>query len=256
MEEIVPKINYLDYKNKCEKLDQAINSKKVKNVAISGIFGSGKSSLIQTYEKAYNNKIGKKIVNKFTKKKREDYENLNNSLEVIDKEDPLKKSLFVSLANFNITSDKENYNKNNPKNKSNDNSTKGKDDNNNTNSDSDDKDNNTDDKNSQKNKLVKDLQEMDLYKERRKKVVHLKDSEIEKSLLQQFVFNVDSKVLPDSKIKRVKPKRGLQVSTYVFLILTLIIGVVFVVNKFDLLWSFNNAVDKVFLSIVSFVKTL
>lgn len=37
-----------------EALDEAFNNKKVKNIAITGSYGSGKSSLIETYKKEKN----------------------------------------------------------------------------------------------------------------------------------------------------------------------------------------------------------
>ena len=61
-EKITPVVNYFRYKDKCEALDNAIKNPNEKNIAVTGIYGSGKSSLIKTYEKVFNNKNAKKVL--------------------------------------------------------------------------------------------------------------------------------------------------------------------------------------------------
>ena len=107
MEKTTPKINYKYYSELCIKLDKSINSKDEKNVAISGILGSGKSSMVATYKSAFNNKEGEKLVNQYKEKISKENENADEFYkELDDKLDNLqnkeiKPSLTISLANFN-----------------------------------------------------------------------------------------------------------------------------------------------------------
>ena len=141
IEKTTPKINYRDYKDLCKKLDESIKSRDEKNIAISGIIGSGKSSLVATYKAAFNNESGKELVQKYEKdlsaQKSKDYElseNLNKELYDLDSKDEKMPSLTISLANFNITNKyiKENIKRENPtthSNKENDTNSKKENDN-------------------------------------------------------------------------------------------------------------------------------
>lgn len=245
MTKLTPKIYYENYKEPCQKLDASICSKDEKNVAISGIFGSGKSSLIQTYEKAFNNKKGKKIVLEYEVLKKEENQNkeknatsesgLNDTLYNLKKK-PIKKSLHISLANFNIVNDKQI--------KQNQLVTD-----NNQNQEETTKDI------TESEKIKKSIIELDKYKENRQTITNMDEAEIEKNLLQQFLFNVSVKKLPDSKIKRVDTKHGIKKFAFISFILFLIFISIFAINKFSWLWITNAVVDKVFISL-SFVSVI
>lgn len=251
MTKLTPKVYYENYKDACQKLDTAICSNDEKNVAISGIFGSGKSSLIQTYEKAFNNKNGKKLVLKYENIKKEELQNnkniteseleLNHALHNL-KQRPIKKSLHISLANFNIVNDKgirnnlliADNNLNQEK----------------TNSDI-----------PESEKIKKRILDLDKYKENRQTDINMEETEIEKNLLQQFLFNVNVKKLPDSKIKRVESKHSVKIFAFILFLFSLINVSIFTINKFSWLWATNNLIDKVFISfsfasIIFFLSTL
>lgn len=245
MTKLTPKIYYENYKELCQKLDASICSKDEKNVAISGIFGSGKSSLIQTYEKAFNNKEGKKIVLEYEVLKKEENQNkeknttsesgLNDNLYNLKKK-PIKKSLHISLANFNIVNDKQIKQNQLVIN-------------NNQNQEEITKDI------TESEKIKKSIIELDKYKENRQTITKMDETEIEKNLLQQFLFNVSGKKLPDSKIKRVDTKHGVKKFAFISFILSLIFISIFAINKFSWLWITNAGVDKVFI-FLSFVSVI
>ena len=245
MTKLTPKIYYENYKEPCQKLDDSICSKDEKNVAISGIFGSGKSSLIQTYEKAFNNKKGKKIVLKYKNLKNEETQNKENNTEAeIElnkalnnlKKKPIKKSLHISLANFNIVNDKQ-IKQNQLVIDNNQNQEE------------------TTIDITESEKIKKGIIELDKYKENRQTITNMDEAEIEKNLLQQFLFNVSVKKLPDSKIKRVDTKHGIKKFAFISFILSLIFISIFAINKFSWLWITNAVVDKVFISL-SFVSVI
>lgn len=242
MTKLTPKIYYENYKEQCQKLDNSICSKDEKNVAISGIFGSGKSSLIKTYETAFNNKKGKNIVRKYEKQKEEieknnnksdcvsDFE-LNKKLDKLNKK-PTKRSLHISLANFNILSDKQIIQN---KLKTDENTKKQSEEESEQLSESD--------------KIKRSIIELDKYKENRQTLTNIDEPEIEKNLLQQFLFNVSGKKLPDSKIKRVDPKYGIKKFAFLSFILSLIFISIFTVNHYNWIWETNAIINKVFLSL-------
>ena len=228
MEKTTPRINYNYYEKKCKELDDAINSKKEKNIAISGIYGSGKSSLILTYDKTCNNK-------KFKKEKilqETDQDKLDTCLENIPY-DAKKKSLTISLANFNIINDKQLENQTQDDNPNNENAPiKSK--------------NELD----EKEKIALELSELDKYNKQLKSQYNQKnkqliEQQIEQSLLQQFLFSVDSRKLPASKVKRVMLKSNCSKVSYGFLCFALFILCLYLINFFSLLWQQNQIMSKV-----------
>ena len=247
MEKTTPKINYKYYSELCIKLDKSINSKDEKNVAISGILGSGKSSMVATYKSAFNNKEGEKLVNQYKEKISKENENADEFYkELDDKLDNLqnkeiKPSLTISLANFNITNKyiKEEQKKDNNKSDINNNVKK-------------------DDHDYLKNKIKDDFNKLNKFQyseiddNSNNKIL---EREIEKSLLQQFVFGVNQSKISDSKISRVIPKQSIRISAIVFFILTLCLGAIFSINHSSLFWEFNKPIEIVFatLGIVTFI---
>lgn len=261
-----PVVDFFRYGKECKKLNDRILDGDTKNIAISGIFGAGKSSMIYTYEKAFNNRKGRKIIKKYFGKNVEDIDfdekkkDSNNSKNKLNEEklntdlmaangNSKRKFIKISLANFNLrndkrwlSSEKEKLNAN-TKDLHNDSNVKG----------------NDEDERS-KEKLLKIKAQNDQIKEvienldldgdiNNKQEGDVNNDVIEKNLLQQFIFNVPSKKLPDSKIKRVDKRFGLKITSLVMFIVTLLCASVFLLNKYSLIWEMNIAVDKVFLSV-------
>ena len=223
-----PQINYERYKSDCEKLDEAIEDKDIRNIAVSGILGAGKSSLIKTYDKAFNNKKGKKIVNKYNKKQnsKDSSNTLDDQLEKIHGKS-INKSIRISLANFNVVNDKQLKKEKKDSLKGNNEATLT---------------NITD-------QIKKDIENLDYYKEDRETNLDVNEVEIEKSLLQQFIFNVPSCALPDSHIRRVEKRFAFKTFALVSFIIFLISAAVYFTNKFNILWTNDIIVDKIIISI-------
>ncbi len=278
MDKTTPKINYSYYQKKCKELDDSINSKKEKNIAISGIYGSGKSSLIQTYDRIFNNKKFKdkefiKKIKKFTRtntdsssnktnlnshqhKTKEDkdtalqeiaQDKLNSYLEDLPYK-AKKKSLTISLANFNIINDKQLENEESE----------------NTNQSPIDLSNQPESQEEvdEKDKISLELLELDQYNKQRKSQYYNKNKQlieqrIEQSLLQQFLFSVDSRKLPESKVKRVTQSTVYSKITYISLCFVLLSVGLYLINFFSVLWQQSRLVSSILIlfgvmSLISF----
>ena len=276
MEKTTPKINYRNYRDLCEKLDKSIKSKDEKNIAISGIIGSGKSSLVATYKAAFNNKHGIKLIKSISK---EDLNNddkceiLNNKLENLKRKDVMP-SLTISLANFNITNKSIKRNKNTEHietENENNNQTDNKADTNNETKSKEEIDTSKEKTNILKKEIENDFDELNNFryceiinentvnnKNNANNKSTLVEREIEKSLLQQFVFGVKQSKISDSKISRVVNKQAIRISAIVFFILTLCFGAIFSINHSSIFWEFNKPIEIVFgsLGISTFITTL
>lgn len=268
MKKTTPRINYIYYQKKCRELNDAINSKKEKNIAISGIYGSGKSSLIQTYDKIFNNKKFKdkefiKKVKKFTRTNTDSSSNKTNlnshqhktredkdtALQELDQDKlnsyledlPYKakeKSLTISLANFNIINDKQLEDEESAK----------------TNQSPIDLSNKPKSQGEvdEKKKIALELSKLDQYNKQRKSLYYKEnkqsiDQQIEQSILQQFLFSIDSRKLPASKVKRVTLGSNYGKTAYGVLCFSFVILCLYLINFFSLIWQQNQIASTVFI---------
>lgn len=234
MEKTTPVINYKAYHQHCERLDKSIKNADERNVAISGIYGSGKSSLIRTYEKGYNNKKTRNIIKKYSADKNSEAkidEILENS-----KYKPIKKSMYVSLANFNIKNKVSYIEK----------------------IKNDDLKTNNEQTNKSDNNTVEDSQ----YEFEKNKIIHkiktleqspdaenfcLKEDLIEKNLLQQFIFNQKPYIINDSHIKKVEPRTVRRFFSYISFISIIIFVAIVLINNFNILWNYSKNINTIFL---------
>ena len=53
-EDLMPKIDIEKNKQYCESIDWAIRNKKIRNIALTGVYGAGKSTILNTYIKEHN----------------------------------------------------------------------------------------------------------------------------------------------------------------------------------------------------------
>lgn len=252
-EKITPVVNYFRYKDKCEELDNAIKNPNEKNIAVTGIYGSGKSSLIKTYEKVFNNKNAQKVLKEndeqiskiFSNKESDNDENKDNHCQDLEEEinekfDKLNvksknKSLTISLANFNICNTKS-ISKNSKQ--------KDKDDTTSSNSNIMD----------EKDIILSELNHLsNLGEGHNSDDDFVDDTEIEKSLLQQFLFKESSRKLYDSRVNRVAHTLRYKIPCYIFFILSVIFAGIFIINKTSVLWKYNRAVEIVFVSLFALV---
>lgn len=251
MQKTTPVINYERYRQNCKQLRDAIDDPEETNIAISGIFGSGKSSLIKNYERIYNNKEAEDIINSFESKKDhsdDDYNQFNQKIKELSYKQK-NKTLTLSLANFNIVGDKECDNNENNKNFQNV------------------SDNETSFSNTALDKrqsIKKDYEELKRYREKRQNNIDCSaevERNIERSLLQQMVYSVKSTDLVDSNISRIMPRHKYKVLAFVSFIFSLISIVVFCLNRFSLLWRFSEFINKSIiiigvLSLISLASTI
>lgn len=220
---ITPVIDYAKYKDKCQELDEAIKDQTTKNIAISGVFGAGKSSLIYTYEKAFNNKKSIKVLENYYKN--EDYSDEKNAKlnEILlkRKSKQINKSIRISLASFNLTDKKSKGDFEQDIIKRNDNT----------------------DEISGVNKIKKDIENLAYFNKNDNSHINDNENEIEKRLLQQFIFNVPAKKLPDSRIKRVSKKNICKKATRISFIALFLTIIIFLINKYELIWIKNGTIE-------------
>lgn len=216
-----PTIDFVRYGENCKKLNDSINDKDEKNIAISGIFGAGKSSLIKTYKKSYGNQYMTDILSKYDIEKEEDRKKIDNILKSDNLQQNLtKSSITISLANFNVVGRQ--IQKNDDKEKK----------------DLDDR-----------TKIKEDFKQLNSHYENHSDTLKKSseiEQDIERNLLQQFLFSKKQKVFSDSRVKRVTSSFGLKVSSFVFFILLISFTSICLINKFDLVWKYNHIVEFVF----------
>ncbi len=236
MSKATPQIDFKRNEENCKKLKQSIENPDEKNIAIAGIFGSGKSSLIKTYQYTYNNKHAIGLLKKleFSDKNYNDYEQFKNNISR-HKVKEVTPSLTISLANFNIVNDKQ-LKLNGDKNKNFETSKV-----------------ELEKLNPERAKIRKSFDELNNFREIRQIELGEQEREvnreIEKNLFQQFLFGVKQNRLHDSKIKRVSTRFPYKISALIAFFFTLLFSAVCLFNKFSLLWEFNYIVNKVFISL-------
>ncbi len=242
MDKTTPQIDFKRNEENCKKLKNSIKDLDEKNIAVAGIFGSGKSSLIKTYQWTYNNKYAISLLNDFEKLKEsdKDYEKFNYDISKL-KMKQIIPSLTISLANFNIVNDKQlklNGNENKSKDQNSTIETPPKTDK---------------DLNPEREKIRKSFEELNNFREIREIQLGEQEKEInreiEKNLFQQFLFGVKQNKLPDSKIKRVSTRFPYKISALISFVFTLLFSTIYLLNQFSLLWTFNYIVDKIFLGL-------
>ncbi len=242
-----PVIDLERHHENCSKLNDAIISKNEKNIAIAGIFGSGKSTFIKTYEYVFNNKNADTLLKKFNINIATDIEKkkLYKTLEAKKLKNKIP-SLTISLANFNVVSDKQvklSQKKKSIEIKRNK-------------IEEDDENNqiliNSENQLSERQLIEKSFQELNNFSEYRQieNSENEKDinKEIERNLLQQFFFGVKQRELPDSKINRITNKIYYKITSLITFIITLLSSSVCLINHFSLIWGYNSIVEKIFLS--------
>ena len=242
MNKTTPQIDFKRNEENCKKLKHSIENPDEKNIAVAGIFGSGKSSLIKTYQWTYNNKhaIGLLYDFEHLEKSNKDYEKFNNDISKL-KIKQIIPSLTISLANFNIVNDKQ-LKLNSDENKSKD-----------QNKDIETPSEKTKELNTEREKIRKSFEELNNFREIREVQLGEQEKEInreiEKNLFQQFLFGIKQNKLPDSKIKRVSTRFPYKISALIAFVLTLLFSTIYLLNQFSLLWTFNYIVNKVFLGL-------
>lgn len=244
----VPVIDFVKHGVNCEKLHKSIKDVDEKNIAVSGIYGAGKSTLIKTYKRSYGNKFAKEIINDCNVNDEKSRAETNEKLKSEElKEEQIRQSLTISLASFNIVGKKQLQNAF----KEND-----KDDNKTI---DEGNENNNDEKVvkalTEREKIKKDFQELNFYKENRDYINDANSSNleqnIEKSLLQQFLFSNKQPPFSDSRVKRIVSSTSNKVTALVFFILSLTFLSIYLINWGSLIWSYNQVVSAVFISLIS-----
>lgn len=242
MNKTTPQIDFKRNEENCKRLKLSIKNPDEKNIAVAGIFGSGKSSLIKTYQWTYNNKYAIGLLDDFEHSKEgdKDYEKFNNDISKL-KIKQIIPSLTISLANFNIVNEKQ-LKLNGDENKS-------KDQNRNIKT----PEGKVEELNPEREKIRKSFEELNNFREIREIQLGEQEKEInreiEKNLFQQFLFGVKQNKLPDSKIKRVSTRFPYKISALISFVFTLLFSTIYLLNQFSLLWTFNYIVDKIFLGL-------
>ena len=243
----VPVIDFVKHGVNCKKLHESIEDLDEKNIAISGIYGAGKSTLIKTYKRSYGNKFAKEIIDNCKIDNEKIRTEINKKLKSEElKEEQIRPSLTISLASFNIVGKKQLKNsfKENEK-----------DDNNIDKNNENDNDEKVVKVLTEREKIKKDFQELNFYKENRNYVNDVNSSNleqnIEKSLLQQFLFSNKQSAFSDSRVKRIVSATSNKVTALIFFILSLTFLSIYLINLGSLIWSYNQVVSAVFISLIS-----
>mgnify|MGYP004551717465 CR=1 FL=1 len=242
MDKTTPQIDFKRNEENCKKLKKAIENSDEKNIAVAGIFGSGKSSLVKTYQWTYNNKYAIGLLEDFehTEANNKDYEKFNKDIFKL-KIKQIIPSLTISLANFNIVNDKQL--------KLNGDVSKSKDDSKNIETPTEE----LKELNPEREKIRKSFEELNNFSEIREIQLGEQEKEInkeiEKNLFQQFLFGVKQTKLPDSKIKRVANRFPYKIAAFISFIISLLFTTCYLLNKNSLLWLFNPIANKVFLGL-------
>lgn len=241
-----PKIDLERFKDYCKELDESIKSKDEKNIAIAGIFGAGKSSLVKTYEYIYNNKVTDKLFKKIdikelTPDKKDEFEKQLERHKIKNKMPSLK----ISLANFNVVSDKQAETLESKK--------SGKEELINDPIE-DDKDQRTVFESKEREMIAQSFNDLNDFRKKRGQLESIENKkelnkEIEKNLLQQFLFGVKQSKLPDSKINRITNHSYYKRITLALFILGLLFSSICLTNHFSLIWNYNIVIEKIFISI-------
>lgn len=53
-EDLMPKIDVVKNKQYCESIDWAVQNNKIRNIALTGVYGAGKSTILNTYKREHN----------------------------------------------------------------------------------------------------------------------------------------------------------------------------------------------------------